>query len=183
MRLLLHLRAIFCAALLALPVKGAAAAEPAVGIPDLQAAMRALGFLDSLPHDGTIFVGVVYGTSIPDGKAAAEQIVGELNTMEGPNSKIVHAEAIPLEGLSQSQGRLDVLFLMPGSSSTSSRVGEFIRRRRIVSISDDPACIGAGCCVLMVRAEGTVEIVLDTALADSVGARFSTVFAMMVKRK
>jgi hypothetical protein len=35
----------------------------------------------------------------------------------------------------------------------------------------------------MVRTEGTVEIVLDTALADSVGARFSTVFAMMVKRK
>jgi len=145
--------------------------------------MRALGFLDSLPHDGTIFVGVVYGTSISDGKTAAAQVVGELNTMEGPNSKVLHAEAIPQEGLSQAQGRLDVLFLLPGSSSTANAIGEFIRRRRIVSISNDPACVGAGCCVLMVRTEGTVEIVLDTALADSVGARFSTVFAMMVKRK
>jgi hypothetical protein len=62
-------------------------------------------------------------------------------------------------------------------------VGDFIRRRHIISISNDPACLGAGCCVLMVRTTGTVEIVLDTALADSVGARFSTVFAMMVKRK
>ena len=145
--------------------------------------MRALGFLDSLPHDGTLFVGVVYGASVQDGKAAATEIVGELNSMEGPNSKVLHAEAIPLEGLSLAQGRLDVLFLLPGSSSTASTVGDFIRRRHIISISNDPACLGAGCCVLMVRTTGTVEIVLDTALADSVGARFSTVFAMMVKRK
>ena len=108
MNLLSNLRVALFAALLVPPAQRVAAAD-AVGIPDLQAAMRALGFLDSLPQDGTIFVGVVYGPSIPDGRAAAEQIVGELNAMEGPGSKVLHAEAIPLENLSQAQGRLDVL--------------------------------------------------------------------------
>ncbi len=35
----------------------------------------------------------------------------------------------------------------------------------------------------MVRTGSGVEIVLQTALADVVGARFSTVFMMMVKRQ
>jgi hypothetical protein len=41
----------------------------------------------------------------------------------------------------------------------------------------------ARCCVLMVQAGSSVNIVLDTALADAAGAQFSSVFTMMVKRR
>jgi hypothetical protein len=59
---------------------------------------------------------------------------------------------------------------------------EAILHHRLVSISDDPICIQEKCCVLMVRAGQRVEITLNTALADAVGARFSLVFTMAVKR-
>lgn len=159
------------------------AAEVPISNADLTAALRALGFLDSLPHDGQVRLAVVYVGSSSEGKSQALQVASALNAMQGPNSATLHADAIAADGLAQTSGRLDALFLLPGSSSTAPMIGEFIKRRRVVSISNDPSCLGARCCVLMVRTSGNVEIVLDTALADSVGARFSTVFSMMVKRK
>jgi hypothetical protein len=52
-----------------------------------------------------------------------------------------------------------------------------------VSVSSDPACLDAKCCVLMVQAGSNVNIVLDTAMATATGAHFSSVFTMMVKRR
>ncbi|MGD0189809.1 MAG: hypothetical protein ABSD74_03605 [Rhizomicrobium sp.] len=182
MRLLSQLRAALFAGALGIAIQ-AASAEPVVSGSDLQAAMRALGFLDSLPHDGTIHVGVVYSLSSPEDKAAAQQTAGALNAMQGPNSRTLRADAIAATGLQQAQGRLDALYLLPGSSSTAATISDFVHRRRIVSISNDVACLSARCCVLMVRTANGVEIVLDTTLADSVGAQFSSVFQMMVKRK
>jgi hypothetical protein len=85
--------------------------------------------------------------------------------------------------LAQFASRVDALFLLPGSSKDQAAITEFMRRRHLVSISNDPACMDAKCCVLMVRTTGGVEIVLDTQLAEAVGAHFSSVFTMMVKRK
>jgi len=109
---------------------------------DLQAIARSLGFLDSLPREGTITVGIVYAP-------------GEEAIADGACTDPAVAKAI-----------IDV-----------------VRRRRVVSISSDPACLETKCCVLMVHSNGKVDIVLDTALADAAGAHFSPVFAMMVKRK
>src|ERR1700722_4698819 len=150
---------------------------------DLQAIMRSLGFLDTLPHAGTIHFGVVYSSSASEGRAQATQVAAMLGAMPGPNSTTLRADAVAAENLAQTTGRFDALLLLPGSASTAGAVTEFIRQRHVISISNDPACVGAGCCVLMVRTANGVEIVLDTALAEAVGAHFSTVFAMMVKRK
>ena len=78
---------------------------------------------------------------------------------------------------------MDVLLLMPGACSDSAAIVEVLRRRRAVSVSTDPACLDARCCILMVHAGARVEIVLDTGLAESLGLRFSSVFTMLVKRK
>jgi hypothetical protein len=150
---------------------------------DTEAGIRALGFLDTLPSDNTINIGVVYSPATPQGKAQAQTLASILNGMPGPNSKSLHAEAMGVDELAQTQKRLDVLFLLPGSAGSSVGITDFIRRRHVVSISNDPACLDAHCCVLMVSTANGVNIVLDTALADSVGAHFSTVFAMMVKRR
>ena len=71
---------------------------------------------------------------------------------------------------------------LPGAANAQA-IADIVRRRHVISISTDPACLDSKCCVLMVHAERKVEIVLDTALADAAGAHFSSVFAMMVKRR
>ena len=163
-------------------VRSAQAAEE-VTIADMQAAARALGFLDNLPREGQIDVAIVYAARLRESKTQATQAAGWLNALPGPNKSQFHTTIISVDNLVQSRDHLDAVFLLPGLSSDAAAIIEVTRRRHLVSISNDRVCLDANCCVLMVRAEDGVEIVLQTALADAVGAKFSTVFTMMVKRR
>jgi hypothetical protein len=150
---------------------------------DLQAGARALGFLDSLPHDGIVAVGIVYADAVPDGKTQAQQTADRLRMVPGPNNARFQPVLVPIEMLSRSSERLDVLYLMPGLSGFAATIVETARQRHLLTLSDDPACLESHDCVLMVRAERRVEIVLDIALADAVGVHFPSVFMMLVTRK
>jgi hypothetical protein len=155
----------------------------AVSSDDLRAIARSLGFLDSLPREGAIVVGVVYA---PGGEAGAARTADMLNSIDGPNSTTFKARSIPVGALALTGDHFDVLLIDDGAGSdpaVAKAIGDAVRKRRIVSISSDPACLETKCCVLMVHSDRKVEIVLDTALADAAGAHFSPVFAMMVKRK
>lgn len=154
-----------------------------VTVGDLQAAARAIGFLNNLPRDGVTIIGVVYASQSPSSKALATQTANLLSTLPGPNNSTIRARPVPVETLVQANDRLDAIFLLPGMSAEAPTIVEAIRRRHILSISNDPACLETNCCVLMVRANPQVEIILNSAMAEAVGADFSTVFAMIVKRK
>ena len=154
-----------------------------VTIADLQAAARAIGFLNNLPRDGTVVVGVVYASQNPSSRALASQTASLLSTLAGPNKSTIRARLLSVDNLVQANDRLDVIFLMPAMSAEAPAIVDAIRRRHILSISSDPTCLETNCCVLMVRANPEVEIILNSAMAQSVGADFSTVFAMIVKRK
>lgn len=162
----------------AVPVRPA----DAVPLEDLQAAARTLGFLDSLPRGGSLQLGVVYASGA-DAEEAARLVVRRIETVPGPNAVSLHAEPIAAADLARFPGRLDAVFLMPGAVQDSAGLQQVLRSRQLPSISDDPGCLEKNCCVLMVRGGRRVEIVLDTALADAVGARFSPVFMMMVTRR
>jgi len=154
-----------------------------VALADLQAATRSLGFLDSLQNRSTISIGVVYGASVRDDKNSAAQTAGTLATMRGPGSSTIRANAVTVAELGQNAQHFDALYLMPGLAANGAQIADAVRRLHIVSISNDPACLDARCCVLMVQAGSGVNITLDTALAAATGAQFSSVFTMMVKRR
>ena len=167
---------------LCLPTRTArATAEISTG--DLQAIARSLGFLDTLPRDGTIVVGVVFA---PGGEDAAMHTADLLNATPGPNAATFKAKGIAAGALAAVEDRLDVLLIEPSAcadAATAQAITDVVKRRHIVSVAADPACLAAKCCVLSVHSDRKVEIVLDTALADAAGAHFSSVFAMMVKRQ
>jgi hypothetical protein len=160
-----------------------ASAMDRASIDDVQAAMRTLSFLESLPKDGPLVVGVVYPSDTPNAQAVAEATAQLIGTLHGPNARPLQPHLISTSELSQFQGHLDVLFLMVGASSHSVVILDCIRRHHLVTLSDDPLCASAQCCVITVRTGEHVEITLNTALADAVGAHFSLVFTMVVKRK
>jgi hypothetical protein len=80
-------------------------------------------------------------------------------------------------------GRLDALFVLPGATADAGVIMDTARRRRLLVMSNDPACLDQRACMLMVRDSGRAEIVLDSGLAQSAGVTFSSIFAMMVKRR
>jgi hypothetical protein len=162
--------------LLAVPVE---AAE--VTAADLQAAVRSLGFLSSLERRSSILIGVVFNGADPGSKASAMRASAELSRLAGPGSSTISAMPVAVQELGSQ--RFDAIYVIPLSVEHSRAVAEFVRRQGTVSVSSDPACLEAQSCVLMVQARTSMSVVLDTALAKAVGARFSTVFTMLVKRR
>jgi YfiR/HmsC-like len=147
---------------------------------DLKAATRSLGFLQNPSHGNGFMIGVVY---TPLDKALAQQVAERLHSLPGPNNGGLKSELISLGDLASHGETLDALYLLPGTLSAAATITEVARRKHLLVISSDPACLDQRCCMLMVRDTGRVEIVLDQALADSAGVSFSSVFAMMVRHK
>jgi hypothetical protein len=157
------------------------AADP-ISIDNLQAAVQTLNFLESLPKEGPITVGVIYASEFANSQQLAAEAVKAIGTMRGPNNREVQAVGISIADLSHYAGHLDVIYLIIGASNHSGEIVTAIGRLRAVSISDDPACLAAKCCVLLVRSAQRVEITFNSSLAGVAGARFSLVFMMVVKR-
>jgi hypothetical protein len=154
-----------------------------VATADLEAAVHSLGFLDSLQHRAAISVSVVYRSGDAESKALAQRTAATLMSMRGPNASTIAANVVAINELGQNPRHVDVLYLVPGAAENGRVIGDFVRRQHVLSISNDPSCLDARCCVLMVQAGSHVNIVLDTALAQETGATFSAVFTMMVKRR
>ena len=161
----------------------AAHATDRASFDNLQAAVQTLSFLESLPKEGPIIVGVVYSSDVPTTEALAGETARIIGTMRGPNPRMLQPLVLSTTNLPQFVGRLDVLFLVTGASKHAEVIVSVMHRYHLVSISDDLACVDAKCCVLSVRSGQRVEITLNMALADAVGARFSRVFTMVVTRK
>jgi hypothetical protein len=150
---------------------------------DLEAAIRTLGFLETLHRDSAVNLGVVYAPDSATAKAQAASVATRISALPGPNKSVLRATPVATEALAQAADQLDVIYLMPGASAEAATIIEAARRRHLVTISNDPTCLDQKCCVLMIRTGRGVEIILQTSLADAVGARFSAVFSMMVKRQ
>ena len=157
------------------------AADP-ISVDNLQAAVQTLNFLESLPKEGPVTIGVIYASEIPNSQIRATETAKAIGAMRGPNNRDVQGVAVSIDDLSHYAGHLDVIFLLFGASNPSDAIVTAIRRLRAVSISDDPACLATKCCVLLVRSAQRVEITINSALAGAAGARFSLVFMMVVKR-
>ena len=171
------------AAILAMALAAALPAQAAddVSLADLKAATRSLGFLQNPPHSGGFVIGIVYAPA--NGKALGQQTAERIRTLPGPNDSGLKAEAIAINDLAGHSDRLDALYLVPGVSGSNAAIVDIARRKHLLVMSNDPACLDQHCCMLMVRDSGRVEIVLDSDLAQSAGISFSSVFAMMVKHK
>jgi hypothetical protein len=159
------------------PPLAAADVSPA----DLNAAVRSLGFLSSLQSRSSIVIGVVYNGADPASKAQAARAAAELVRLAGPRSATITAFVVAAQDLGSQH--YDAIYLMGLPAETSRAVSDFVRRQGVVSVSYDPACLEMQTCVLLVQARTSMSVVLDTALAKAAGAKFSTVFTMLVKRK
>jgi hypothetical protein len=160
-----------------------ACATETVALADLEATTRSLGFLGSLQNRPTISIGVVYGSNLRDDKALAAQTARTLSTMAGPGSSVIRASILTAAELADRGLHFDVLYIMPSATGAGPQITDAVQRMHAVSISNDPACLDAKYCVLMVQASSGVTIVIDTALAAAADAQFSSVFLMMVKRR
>ena len=164
----------FAISLLASPLRASEVTQA-----DLRAIVNAIGFLDGLPRGDSIEVAIVSGSDV----RSARQTAATLEKIPGPGQSSLTTTVVSISDLARVPTKTNLLLLMPDALDRAAEISEMARSRRLVTIGTDPACLETSCCTLMVQAAGHVKIVLDTKSASAVGARFSSVFTMMVERR
>jgi hypothetical protein len=171
-------------ALVLLSYAPARAAPPDFALPtiaDLKAVSKAIGFVEGQPRFGGTRIGIVH---LPDPVAETEarKVAELLATIEGPRSTVLVPVLLSTSGPTSDEP-LNALFVMPSAAKTALKTMAHLNARQIPTISTNAECLSNRTCMLFVRAEPRVTIVLDTALADAAAIRFSPIFIMMVKRQ
>ncbi len=171
-----YLAAFALLAIAAIPLDGMSAARPA----DLDVLTRSLSFLID-PPTGVVDLAVVYDSTSDASTTDAAEIVDLAKARHGPGFML--SPRLIDERTLDSLDSADLVLLAAETSALQAPVFAKARANQTLVVSLHQDCIDLGFCVMWVKGEPDVRIVLNRAAAQSVNARFNTTFRMMVQER
>lgn len=147
------------------------------GAREIQVAARTLSFLDGGPSGKVVFA-IVFDPSKPASVAEKDEVMSALGSGMAAGGATVVGRPVEFLALG-SAGDAGAFYLTHGVNYTAA--GAFAKAKKILSISSDMACVQSGACVMGVAATPKVEIVVNSATAAAIGAKFKAAFKMMIK--
>lgn len=168
-------RTLVCAAaLLAIPAPGHAD----VTAKDVQVAARTFGFLATKPT-GSLTLAIVYAPAIADSKAEADALSGLLGSGLAAGGVTLVPSLVPVDQLAKLAGA-GAVFVTAGLSAHQDAVFAAAKAAKLLTMATDMGCVQSGKCVLGVRAEPKVQIVVNKAAAEACQIGFQPAFRMMI---
>ena len=143
----------------------------------VQVAVRAAAFV-SPPLSGSVTVAIVYEAGDPSSEKEARDIERAMSGGLHVGSMTLASRRVASSSLDQLAGAR-IAFVTKGTSYR--QVAAATAARSILSIGFDPACTGAGYCVLTVSEEPRVQIIVSKAAAAAANLKFNSSFLMLVK--
>jgi len=147
------------------------------GAREIQVAARTLSFLDGGPSGKVVFA-IVFDPSKPASVAEKDEVMSALGAGMAAGGATVVGKPVEMSAL-PGAGDAGAFYLTHGVNYAAA--GAFAKSKKILSISSDMACVQSGACVMGVAATPKVEIVVNSATAAAVGAKFKAAFKMMIK--
>jgi hypothetical protein len=144
---------------------------------DLLIAARALSFLQS-PPAGQIRVGIVYATGAPRSVEEADNVQHMLAGGLKVGNLIMIPVKVKIDDLAAAN--VGLLLLTEYVGNDKLRVSNATKAKHIPCITVDIAQVQNGTCVMGVRSEPRIEILVNHAAALSSGTLFATVFRMLI---
>lgn len=168
-------RLVALAMLAATALSAPAAAETSAK--DAQVIVKAIGFQASKPS-GEVKVAVVFAPDQPDSVKDAEQAKAALEAAKSPTLTPVPV-LVPAGQLS-ALDNCQLVFVTAGTGAVRDAVFEAAKARKLLTVSTDAACAQSGKCVMAVKSEPRVEILVNRAAAQASSVEFTTAFRMMI---
>ena len=163
------------AIVLAIVAPSAPACAGSLSVKDVQIIAKVLGFLDPPTADGVVAVAYASGDGVS--RADAMAVVESFGNGLKVGNNTVRAEAV--DAVTLGSGRRYVA-VIAAAGAPGDQVMSVVRALRIPCITGDIAQVQAGRCIMAVRSEPRVDIVLNHELAVSAGISFATAFRMLV---
>ena len=162
-----------------LPTRPAQAQE--MTTKDLAVAARSLAFL-SQRATGELRTVIIYAPDQEASRREAEAIAsilsggftaGRVRLIASPPVLIAASNLSALENK-------DVAFVTGSLGAWHAAIAEASARRRIVTVTNDLACVISGNCVMGVRSEPRVQVVINRKLAERSSIEFAPGFRLLV---
>ena len=144
---------------------------------DLMVAARALGFIQNPPR-GEVAVGIIYVAENTASVAEAKNIARMMG--DGLRAGLLTLKPILVQLDDVAAADVGLFFLTEDIGEAAMRVGAAARAKRIPCVTVDLAQVRSGACVMGVRSQPKVEILVNRASAADTGVSFAVVFRMMI---
>jgi ABC-type uncharacterized transport system substrate-binding protein len=164
-------------ALLACYLATITAVDAAMTQDDLLIAARALSFMQN-PPTGQIRVGIVYAPGAPRSVEEADNIQQMLAGGLRVGNFTMLPVKVRIDDLAGANVQLFLLTEYVGGSG--SRISAATKAKHIPCVTVDIAQVQNGACVMGVRSDPRIEILINRAAAASSGTSFATVFRMLI---
>jgi hypothetical protein len=138
---------------------------------DAQILGRVLGFLEPAPSS-TVTLALVYDT--PASKAAADALAGQIAGKAGNFTlapKVVKTSEIGGSGA-------NAILLMDGVGGSAA--SDAVKSKKIPCFTGDSALVRSGACLISIKTDPKVEILVNSALGKASGLGFGAAFKMMI---
>lgn len=146
-------------------------------VKDAQVIVKAIGFQAAKPS-GEVKVAVVFDPAQPDSVKDAEQAKAALEGAKTPALTPVPV-LVPVGQLAALE-TCQLVFVTAATGAARDAIFEAAKDRKLLTVSTDAACAQAGKCVMAVKSEPRVEILVNRAAAQASSVEFTTAFRMMI---
>ena len=143
---------------------------------EVQVLGKALALVQPLPAGATT-IAVVYASGNAGSRADAEQIAAEI----GDGFQVGPVVLKPLVVDSAALATIDPAVIVTAIDANGDAVLRASRARHALCVTGELAAVKSGRCIMTIRSDPRVEIVLNAEAARAAGVSFPIAFHMMVR--
>jgi hypothetical protein len=143
---------------------------------DLQVLGRALAFAQPAPS-GTQTLAIAYDSGNPASRGDAEALARLIGNGLRAGAAVLQPRLVDTASLAA--GGFAVVLAAEGAAGEPVQAAT--RREKVLCVTADFAAVQAGSCVMAIRSEPRVEILVNHAAAAAAGIEFAAAFRMMIR--
>jgi len=147
---------------------------------DIKALTKAIGFIQGGPT-GEVDVAVVFDPTNRDSSAHADAVIDIARSYKGSNKVKFSAKKISYANIEFVKSK--IIFITRGMEGKYDSILNKAIRLNAITVSTDENCLNKGGCVLIVKTDPDVDILVNTAVAARTGTEFSSAFSMMITKR
>jgi len=145
---------------------------------DVQVMGRALGFTEN-PPTGEVNIGIVYAPGNPQSAKEADDLKAMLGAGLKAGNVTLKPVMIKIDELAGA-GDVAAFLLTEGVGADGAKLGAAAKSKKKPCVTIDIAQVQSGACVMGIKSEPKVEIVVNKAAAADSGVSFAASFRMMI---
>jgi hypothetical protein len=143
---------------------------------EVQVLAKALAFVQPLPASATT-IAVVYAAGDTGSRADAEQIAAEIGDGFLLGTVVLKPQVVEAAALATSNPAV----IVTAAGANGEAVMRVARAQHSLCVTSEQAAVQSGSCIMTIRSNPRVEIVLNAAAARAAGVTFPIAFHMMVR--